>query len=115
MKVISQSLPYSPDKFRKAAGDDTIHIWELGSGRIRMHMNGSVGKVDAVAVSPNGEFAYSIYHDTLMAYDLGRSTRLAALSFDHQITAVGVTPDGKRIAVGDQSGCVHFLCLEMKH
>ena len=105
----------SPDGQRAitAGRDDIIQIWDLDSGRVRMQLAGSFGKVDAVAVSPNGEFAYSIYDDTLVAYDLGSSGCLASLSFDHQITAVGVTPDGKRLAVGDQSGCVHFLCLQV--
>ena len=95
-----------------AGRDDTICILDLDTGRVLKQLAGSAGKVDAVAVAPNGEFAYSIYHDTLVAYDLNRSTRLASLSFDHQITAVGVTPDGTRLAIGDQSGCVHFLCLQ---
>jgi WD40 repeat protein len=39
-----------------AAGcDDTITTWELDTGQIRMHMKGAIGKVDAVAIAPNGE------------------------------------------------------------
>ncbi|MEW8250061.1 MAG: NB-ARC domain-containing protein [Candidatus Thiodiazotropha sp.] len=94
-----------------AGRDDTIKVWELDSGRERMCFNGNVGKVDTVAISPNGDYAYSVYHDTLMAYDLNRSSFIAAMTLDHQITAIGVTPNGKYIAVGDQSGYVHFLCL----
>lgn len=96
-----------------AGRDDIIRIWDLDTGQVRKQFSGSFGRVDAVAISPNGEFAYSIYDDTLVAHDMRSSSRLASLSFDHQITAVGVTPDGKRLAVGDQSGCVHFLCLQL--
>ncbi|PVV24345.1 MAG: hypothetical protein B6D74_05610 [gamma proteobacterium symbiont of Ctena orbiculata] len=94
-----------------AGRDDTIKIWELNSSRERMRFNGNAGKVDTVAISPNGDYAYSVYHDTLMAYDLNRSSYIAALTLDHQITAIGVTPNGKYVAIGDQSGYVHFLCL----
>jgi len=95
-----------------AGKDDTIQIWEIDTGQLCTQLAGAFGRVDAVAVSPNGEFAYSVYQDTLVAYDLTRSAHLASLSFDHQITALSVTPDGRRLAVGDQSGCVHFLCLQ---
>jgi WD40 repeat protein len=98
-----------------AAKDDTIQIWELDTGNVRTHFNGRAGKVDTVAISPNGDYAYSIYHDTLIAYDLTQSSLVASLTLDHQITAIGVTPDGRYIALGDQSGYLHFLCLVTSH
>ena len=95
-----------------AARDDTIRIWDLDSGKQRAQLTGPAGKVDTVAIAPNGHFAYSIYGDTLIAHDLNALSRLASLSFDHLITTLAVTPSGKRLAIGDQSGRVHFLYLQ---
>ena len=95
-----------------ASRDDTIRTWDLGSCKQSAQITGPFGKVDAVAIAPNGHFAFSIYSDTLVAYDLDISKRLASISFDHQITTIAVTPAGKHLAVGDQSGQVHFLRLQ---
>jgi WD40 repeat protein len=95
-----------------AAKDDTIRIWDLGSCEQKAQLTGHAGKVDTVAISPNGRYAYSIYGDTLIAFDLDASSRLASLSFDHLITTLAVTPSGERLAIGDQSGRVHFVYLQ---
>lgn len=95
-----------------ASRDDTIRTWELASRKQTNQLTGLYGKVDAVAIAPNGHFAFSIYGDTLVAYDLDASERLASISFDHQITTIAVTPAGRHVAVGDQSGQVHFLYLQ---
>ena len=105
----------TPDckSFISAASDDTIRMWDIDSCKQRTQLSGPIGKVDTVAIAPNGHFAYSIYGDTLVAYDLDVSVRLASLTFDHQITAIAVTPSGKRLAIGDQSGRVHYLSLQI--
>ncbi len=95
-----------------AGMDDTIRTWALDCLKQTAQLSGHMGKVDAVAIAPNGHLAYSIYGDTIVAYDVDISARLASLSFDHQITTIAVTPSGKRIAIGDQSGQVHYLCLQ---
>jgi hypothetical protein len=64
-----------------------------------------------VAVAPDGEFAFSVYGDTLIATRIADFARLGSISLDHQITALAVTPDGRRLALGDESGRVHFLRL----
>ena len=95
-----------------AAKDDTIHMWDVDSLTLTNQIVGPSGRVDAVALAPNGNYAYSIYGDTLVAYDLVSSTRFASLSFDHQISTIAVTPSGERVAIGDRSGRVHYLCLQ---
>ena len=95
-----------------AAKDDTIRSWDLDAGQETGQTAGSFGKVDTVAMAPNGKIAYSVYGDTIVAYGLEGSVQLASLSFDHQITALAVTPNGESVAVGDQSGRVHLLHLE---
>ncbi len=94
-----------------AASDDSIRIWDLESEAERARITGPLGKVDAVVIAADADLAYSIYGDTIVAYDTKAARRHASLSFDHQITALTVTPSGRRVAVGDQSGRVHFLSL----
>jgi WD40 repeat protein len=95
-----------------ASSDDTIRIWDLNSLKQKAQLTGTFGKADAVAIAPNGHFAYSIYGDTFVAYDLDDLARLASISFDHQVTTIAVTPAGECAAIGDQSGQVHFLRLQ---
>lgn len=92
--------------------DDTIRIWDIDSCRQKAQINGRFGRVDAVVIAPDGHFAYSVYGDTVIAYDLDKADRIATFSIDHQISAIAVTPAGTHIVVGDQSGHVHHLCLQ---
>ena len=94
-----------------AARDDTFRIWDLESFEEIAQFTGPVGKADAVAIAPANTIAYSIYGDTLVAHDLRRLATIGSLSFDHQITSIAVTPQGHRVAIGDQSGRVHFVSL----
>jgi WD40 repeat protein len=118
-----------------ASRDRTIRLWDLvrgaavrvllgpGSERIAEHLRGGalefgeesglhVGGVDTVAIAPNGQFAYSVVGDTVVASDLTGRKPLRRLSLDHNITAIAVTPDGLHAALGDESGRVHFLTLD---
>jgi WD40 repeat protein len=112
-RVIDVVVSQDGSSVISASRDDTIRIWDLDSAKQMSQLAGHFGKVDAVAIAPDGHIAYSIYSDTLIAYDLDVIKRIASLSFDHQISTIAVTPAGKRIAVGDQSGQVHFLCLQI--
>jgi WD40 repeat protein len=104
----------TPDgrKVISAATDDTIRIWDLATGRQERQVKGYVGRADAVAIAHHGNLAYVIYGHVVVAYDLSACTRIGSLSFDHQITAISVTPSGMRTAIGDQSGRVHFLNIQ---
>ena len=95
-----------------AAKDDSIRTWDLDGFHAKRQLAGHSGRVDAVAIAAQGQVAYSVYGDTLVAFDLVLSARIGSLTFDHQITAIAVTPEGKRLVVGDQSGRVHFLSLQ---
>lgn len=97
-----------------AAGDDTIRIWDMKTGTQTAQVDGPVGRADTVAIAPDGQFAYSVYGDTLVAFDIGGLRQLGSLSFDHQVTTIAVTPSGRHVAIGDQSGQVHFLGLRLR-
>jgi WD40 repeat protein len=98
-----------------AATDDTIRIWDLDGARQKRQVQGRVGQADAVAIARSGNLAYSVYGNTVVAYDLSAGGRdLGSVSLDHQITAISVTPAGTRLAIGDLSGRIHFMSLQGK-
>ncbi len=110
-RIIDVTMSADGTRGVSAARDDTICTWDLVSGRREATINGPFGKVDTVMIAPDGAYAYSVYGDTLVAWSLRDARQLASVSFDHQITSLGVTPDGHRAVVGDQAGGVHFLSL----
>jgi WD40 repeat protein len=135
--------------------DHTLKLWDLASGREVRTLTGHTGRVNAVAVMPNGERAVSASNE-LKAWELatGRELELDTLTgHSGLVNAMAVTPDGRRalsragwetlevwnlksgateatftcealatcaafagerkIVVGDASGRVHFLSLEL--
>ncbi|MDJ0751688.1 MAG: NB-ARC domain-containing protein [Woeseiaceae bacterium] len=94
-----------------AGKDNTFRTWNVVTGEQVSVVSGESGTVDEVAISPNGRLACSIYGDTLVVYGFGPGDKRASISFDHEITAVSVTPLGDRVVIGDQSGRVHHLSL----
>jgi WD40 repeat protein len=94
-----------------ASRDGCVKVWDLTSGQETMTFHGDVDNLDAVAIAPSGRFAYAVVGDTVIASDLTTRKMLPRVSFDHNITAIAVTPDGLHAAVGDESGRVHFLTL----
>jgi WD40 repeat protein len=95
-----------------AGRDNTIRVWDTARMTLIGTLHGASAESDEVAVAPDGRVAYSIYGDTIVAFDLIRFSRLGSLSFDHNITAVAVASDGMSVAAGDESGAVHFLTLD---
>ena len=110
-RVLDTVLLSSRKQLISAGRDNTIRSWDLDSRRQTACLRGPSRKPDAVSIAPDGQFAYSVYGDTLVAFDLAASRQLCSLSFDHQITTLTVTPSGHRVAVGDQAGQVHFVAL----
>jgi WD40 repeat protein len=94
-----------------AARDDTIRVWDIATGREVAAHAGTQGSADAVVIEPKGEFVFSVYGDTLVAARIADFSRRGSISLDHRITALAVAPGGGRLALGDESGRVHFLRL----
>jgi WD40 repeat protein len=97
-----------------ASRDGGIRTWDLTSGQEIAALNTGVADVDAVAIAPNGRVAYSVVGDTVLVSDLIALKPLRRISLDHYIKAIAVTPDGLHAALGDESGRVHFLGLDVR-
>jgi WD40 repeat protein len=96
-----------------AASDDTILIWDLKTSTQKRQLHCGVARPDTVGIAPYGNLAYSIYGNTLIAWDLASCARIGSVSFDHQITTISVTPTGTQLAIGDLAGRVHFMTLQV--
>jgi WD40 repeat protein len=95
-----------------ASRDGSVRSWDLASGQETVMLPGNGDKVDAVAIAPNGRYAYAVVSDTVVVSSLIAPDAPRRLSLDHNITAIAVTPDGLNAALGDESGRVHFLTLD---
>jgi nucleoside phosphorylase len=80
-----------------ASADETLKVWELGSGRAVATLAGHTSWVTACAVTPDSRHVISASDDrTLKVWEL-RSGRAVATLAGHTdlVTACAVTPDGR--------------------
>ncbi|QBZ63969.1 hypothetical protein PoMZ_05660 [Pyricularia oryzae] len=74
MRVISghlgwvRALAVEPDNkwFASGAGDRTIKIWDLASGRLRLTLTGHISTVRGLAVSPRHPYLFSCAEDKMV-------------------------------------------------
>jgi WD40 repeat protein len=90
----------TPDGRRavSASGDQTLRLWDLGTGQTIRSFEGHTDRVWAVAVTPDGRRAVSASRDqTLRLWDLGTGQTIRPLEgHTDSVWAVAVTPDGRR-------------------
>ncbi len=104
----SHGAALSPDGTRLAhiAGEHAVHIRDVSTGkRILAFPDSHEGRVEAVAVSPDGLVAVTGSYDGTVAIrslDRQKPTTLIKLAEERSSggRAVGVSPDGKLIAAG---------------
>jgi WD40 repeat protein len=111
--ILDLALSEDGRRLFSAGRDDTLRAWDLASGKQLSSLGVRAGKVDEVALSRKADLAYSISGDTLIVCSLRGMTRLSSLSIDHQISSLSMTEDGRKLVLGDESGRVHFLQLEL--
>jgi WD40 repeat protein len=95
-----------------AERDGSVRTWDLSAGIEIDACDTGACEADAVAIAPNGRYAYAVTGDTVLAADLATRKATHRLSLDHHITALAVAPDGRHAVLGDESGRVHFLELD---
>jgi len=101
-------VAFSPDGTQLAtvAGDKTVRIWEVGSGReIQKIWRGK--SPDSVAFSPDGRLlATAGFRDGARVWDVEEGTELFTLDPHETVTCVRFSPDGSCIATGGQEESV---------
>ncbi len=95
-----------------ASQDGWIYFWDTQSSCSSGMLEGLYSNIDDAIIAPNASIAYSVYGDTIAAFDIEHRSHIGSLSLDYGITALAVVPDGSQLAIGDEAGGIHFLRLE---
>jgi len=104
----------TPDRRRVvvAGPDESVEVWDLATGERLTAAGSGSRRGSGAAVAPLGDFVYAIAGDTVSARRADSGPVLGTVTLDHNITTLAVARDGRTIALGDDSGRVHFARLE---
>jgi hypothetical protein len=97
-------VAFSPDGTRLVSGsfDQTLRVWDVGTGREALALQGHTDGVTCVAFSPDSERLVSGGYDrTLRAWDAQTGREVLTLKGHRgSVRRVTFSPDGRRIASG---------------
>ncbi len=98
------SVAFSRDgkKLASVSWDQTVRLWEVGTGRSLATLQGHTEPVTSVAFSPDGKkLASGARDDTVRLWEVGTGRSLGTLKGHSQwIGSVAFSPDGKKLASG---------------
>ena len=82
-------------------------------GPLLRTLEGHSDSVEAVAIAPDGKTAVSAsWDDTLKVWDLKFGIEVANFHGESWFFSCDISPDGKTIVAGEESGRMHFLRIE---
>jgi small GTP-binding protein len=113
--VMSVALSGDGKRALSGAGDNTVRLWDVESGRCPRVMEGHTASVLSVALSGDGKRALSGANDkTLRLWDLESSRCLTVLEgHNREIRSVALSADGKRALSGAEDCTLRFWDLEL--
>lgn len=114
----AKCLAVTPDSRRLlVASGDTVTMWDLEAGTHLHTFVGHTGRVNAVAVMPDGQGAISASEDfTLKVWDLDALGEVLSWNaHSDNVKAVIITPDGKRAISASSDRSLKVWDLENLH
>jgi WD40 repeat protein len=115
---VFQSVIVTPDGRRAVSaagyGEETLRVWDLGTGECLRTLEGHGKKVTSVSVTPDGRCAVSGSFDcTLRVWDLETGSCLRTLKgHSDWVSSVNVTPNGRRVVSGSGDKTLRVWNLE---
>ena len=105
IRIVVLSVSFSPDGQTLASGsdDDTIRLWDVGTGRVIRTLTGHTASVLSVSFSPDGQTLASGSEGTIPSvYGMWAQVALFAHSPGIRLVVVSVSfsPDGQTLASG---------------
>src|SRR6266545_3482066 len=101
---IVYSVAFSPDgkTLASGSGDNTIRLWDVGTGRLIRSFEERNQWVPSVAFSPDGKMIASGSHEQVVKlWDVGTGNLIRSfMGHRNTIHSVAFSPDGKTLASG---------------
>jgi len=112
------SVAFSPDGKTVASGsaDQTVKLWDVGTGQQRASLLGHTGSVTSVAFSPDGKtLATGSYDRTVRLWSVATAKTQATLhGHANWVMSVAFSPDGETLATGSEDATVKLWDLRTK-
>jgi WD40 repeat protein len=110
--VETLALTREPPRIVYAAGN-IMYVADLPQAEYVRTLRGHFDQINAVSVIPDAIQAISVAHDnSVRLWNLSSGACLASFTFDNPLTAGAISPNAKKVVVGDELGQIHFLDVE---